>query len=151
MDSILKKLNYSDQKVALVLNAPEIFSDQIEIIKERSQFLGQFDASAVSFAMVFVTRRSELEGIIPRLMPMLEADAVFWICYPKGSSKRYLCDFNRDNGFDSLAQFEMEPVRQVSIDEDWSALRFRCVSFIKTMKRNPARVLSQEGRKRMSN
>jgi hypothetical protein len=28
-----------------------------------------------------------------------------------------------------------EPVRMVAIDEDWSALRFRRVEFIKTMNR----------------
>mgnify|MGYP005835701873 CR=1 FL=1 len=35
----------------------------------------------------------------------------------------------------------MEPVRQVAIDEDWSALRFRRVEYIKTMTRSFAMTL----------
>ncbi|MDZ7812318.1 MAG: hypothetical protein U5L74_04040 [Ideonella sp.] len=31
-----------------------------------------------------------------------------------------------------------EPVRQVVVDEDWSALRFRRAEFIKTLARHPA-------------
>jgi hypothetical protein len=34
----------------------------------------------------------------------------------------------------------------VSIDDDWSALRFRKVDFIKTMKRREGMVLSKEGK-----
>ena len=30
-----------------------------------------------------------------------------------------------------------EPVRQVAVDEDWSALRFRRAEFIKTLARHP--------------
>jgi hypothetical protein len=41
-----------------------------------------------------------------------------------------------------------EPVRMVAIDEDWSALRFRRVEFIKTLERGSARALTAEGRKR---
>ena len=41
-----------------------------------------------------------------------------------------------------------EPVRQVAIDEDWSALRFRKVEFIKTMNRKPEGAISSAGRKK---
>jgi len=34
----------------------------------------------------------------------------------------------------------------VAIDEDWSALRFRRVEFIKTLKRNPEGAISSTGR-----
>lgn len=39
-----------------------------------------------------------------------------------------------------------EPVRAVAIDEDWSALRFRKVEFIKKMTRGFA--ISEEGKRR---
>jgi hypothetical protein len=60
-------------------------------------------------------------------------DAILWMAYPKGTSKRYECEFNRDNGWDVLGRAGFEGVRQVAIDEDWSALRFRRVEFSKSL------------------
>lgn len=68
------------------------------------------------------------------------------MCYPKGTSKRYKCDFNRDTGWAIMGKFDMEPVRMVAIDEDWSALRFKKVDYIKTMKRNTEGALSEKGK-----
>ena len=70
-----------------------------------------------------------------------------WYAYPKGTSKRYTCEFNRDNGWAVVGEQGFEPVRQVAIDEDWSALRFRKVSFIKTMTRSFA--MTEEGKKKV--
>ncbi|TDM08121.1 MAG: hypothetical protein C4K60_01035 [Ideonella sp. MAG2] len=41
-----------------------------------------------------------------------------------------------------------EPVRQVAVDEGWSALRFRRAEFIKTLARHPAGAESALGRAR---
>ena len=62
-------------------------------------------------------------------------DEAIWLAYPKGTSKRYKSKINRDNGWKYLGQFDYEGVRQIAIDEDWSALRFRKIRFIKTMTR----------------
>ena len=75
-----------------------------------------------------------------------EGDAILWICYPKKSSKKYKCDFNRDSGWTVLGAAGYEPVRMVAIDEDWSALRFRKAENIKTLTRS--KTISQEGKKR---
>jgi len=69
-----------------------------------------------------------------------------WFAYPKGSSKRYKCEFNRDNGWAVLGSLGFEGVRMVAIDEDWSALRFRRVEYVKNMTRSFA--LSEEGKAR---
>jgi hypothetical protein len=52
--------------------------------------------------------------------------------YPKGTSKRYTCDFNRDSGWEVIRNAGFDSVRQIAIDEDWSALRFRRVEYIKS-------------------
>jgi hypothetical protein len=57
-------------------------------------------------------------------------DALLWFAYPKGTSTKYKCDFNRDSGWDILRQSGFDTVRQVAIDEDWSALRFRRIELI---------------------
>jgi hypothetical protein len=48
-----------------------------------------------------------------------------WVAYPKKASRRYGCEFDRDTGWQALGDAGFEPVRQVAIDEDWSALRCR--------------------------
>jgi len=69
---------------------------------------------------------------------------VVWFAYPKGSSKKYTSQINRDNGWAVLGKAGFEPVRMVAIDEDWSAVRFRRVEFIKTMTRPAEARLTQK-------
>lgn len=49
----------------------------------------------------------------------------------EGTSRRYTCEFNRDTGWAALHKAGFDTVRQVAIDEDWSALRFRRIEYIK--------------------
>ena len=53
-----------------------------------------------------------------------------WFAYPKGSSKKFHCEFNRDTGWSVLRGLGFDTVRQVAIDADWSALRFHHVECI---------------------
>jgi hypothetical protein len=148
MDAILKKLNYKDQPIIHVLNAPASFAGSLQsiapvaIVKHE---MGETDA--VEFAIAFAIKQAEVDAAAHALCPKLKGDAVLWMCYPKGSSKRYKCEFNRDTGWAAMGQYGLEPVRQVAIDEDWSALRFRKVGFIKNFNRKFA-ALSEEGKDR---
>lgn len=55
---------------------------------------------------------------------------------------------HRDSGWSTLGAVGFEPVRQVAIDADWSDLRFRRTEFIKTITRNNAMTISEEGKRR---
>ena len=72
------------------------------------------------------------------------------MAYPKSTSKKYKCEFNRDSGWPVLGAAGFEPVRMVAIDEDWSALRFRRVEHIKKMARNPEGAISTVGKRKAS-
>ena len=72
-----------------------------------------------------------------------------WFAYPKGTSKRYRSEINRDTGWQALGRAGFEPVRAVAIDEDWSALRFRRVEFIKTMTRANEHRMTAQGKARL--
>jgi hypothetical protein len=106
--------------------------------------------ASFSYVLAFVTRRSQIAKLANRLEVQAKGDAVVWIAYPKGTSKRYQCDFNRDSGWEHLGDAGFEGVRQVAIDEDWSALRFRRVEYIKSMKRDQKRALTSAGRSRIA-
>jgi hypothetical protein len=149
MTPTLKKLNFKDQPTALVMNAPASFGPEMAALDDQTQvFTDEALLAQVGFAVVFVTQQAEIERAIASLGPKLAGDAVLWFCYPKGTSKRYKCDFNRDTGWAGLGSYDLEGVRQVAIDEDWSALRFRKVGYIKSLTRRPSMALSGEGKQR---
>jgi hypothetical protein len=89
---------------------------------------------ALAFGLSFVTQIAELHRLSRKLSAKAAGDAILWFAYPKGTSKKYSCDFNRDDGWEVLRQAGFDSVRQVAIGDDWSALRFRRVEFIKQSK-----------------
>jgi hypothetical protein len=66
---------------------------------------------------------------------------------PKGTSKKYKSQIDRDHGWNMLGHEGFEPVRMVAIDEDWSAKRFRRAGFIKNMTRPKEYRLTERGRR----
>jgi hypothetical protein len=50
-------------------------------------------------------------------------DRLVWLAYPKAG--RLGTDLNRDTVAALLADDSVRPVRQIAIDDTWSALRFR--------------------------
>jgi len=77
------------------------------------------DADAV---VAFVVRQEDL-GSAEQAVAAARADRLAWISYPKGGQLG--TDLNRDRLAAALAGQGVQPVRQVSIDDTWSALRFR--------------------------
>jgi hypothetical protein len=53
-----------------------------------------------------------------------EPSGLAWAAYPKKSSG-VETDITRDHGWEALRAEGLQPVRQVAIDDTWSALRFR--------------------------
>jgi hypothetical protein len=87
-------------------------------------------AESIGFAIAFVTKHTEVDAAVKRILPKADGDAVLWFAYPKGTSKRVASEINRDTGWDSLTSAGFETVRLVAIDEDWSALRFRRAEYV---------------------
>ncbi len=148
MNPIFKKLNYKDQDTIYVLNAPESFQPAMEEMSEIAHVKTSLSKTKdASFAMAFATRQAEVDKFAAQVAKATSGDAVVWVAYPKGSSKKYTCEFNRDTGWAKMGEHGFEPVRQVAIDEDWSALRFRRVEHIKSMTRSFA--MTKAGKKKV--
>jgi hypothetical protein len=146
MASVFDKLNLKDQREILVLNAPASFEPELRKLSDVTVQTRLPTRGPVTFALIFATQQAEVDTAAKQLAKQTPGDAVVWFAYPKGSSKRYKCDFNRDTGWKALGQAGFEPVRQIAIDEDWSALRFRRAEFIKSMTRSPKNALSKTGK-----
>jgi hypothetical protein len=149
MTPLFKKLNFKDQQEILVVNAPTSFDTELADIAKFTEIIKVIKKiKAIDFVIIFVSTQEEIDNAIDLIFPKLNGDAVLWFCYPKGTSKKYTCDFNRDKGWEKLGNYNLEGVRQVAIDEDWSALRFRKTEYIKTLTRRESFAISKEGKER---
>ncbi len=148
MDPLFAKLNLKDEREVLVLGAPESFGPVLAGLKDVTVRTRVSTSRPVEFALVFCTTQRQVDSAAAAIVPLATADAKLWFVYPKQTSKRYRCEFNRDTGWAALGAAGFEGVRMVAVDEDWSALRFRRVTAIKSLKRAPSRALSTAGRAR---
>lgn len=147
MDSVLKKMNLKDHKVIYVINSPDSFKENLQDLHSEIKVRKELDnTEEIEFIIIFVVKKDQIDRIFLEVKDKLKGDALVWFCYPKGSSKKYKCDFNRDTGWETLGQAGLEPVRMVSVDNDWSALRFRKVEYIKKMTRRKSMAMSKEGK-----
>lgn len=74
--------------------------------------------------LVFVRDQTELAAERDRIVAAAAEDRLTWVAYPKAGQLG--TDLNRDSlAADICADGRARPVRQVSLDEVWSALRFR--------------------------
>ena len=129
------KLNLKDQSDIVIVNAPESFEREIASLKGVTVRRSMSEVKQVDFSLSFVTKQKEVDALAKTVGRKAAGDAIVWIAYPKKSSTKYACEFNRDSGWPSMGEAGFEPVRMVAIDEDWSALRFRRAEFIKNMTR----------------
>lgn len=143
---VIKKLNFKDQgQPVLIINAPKEY-DEIKAFFE-GEVHQQPEIDNYDFVQVFGTNNEELQAHARKAVSHVKEDGLLWLCYPKKSSKTYKgSDCSRETVMYLLADEGYEPVRQVAIDDDWSALRFRRPEKIKTLKRSFA--VTEEGKKR---
>ena len=133
MPTLFDKLNLKLQREIVVINAPASFEPELAGLQGVVVLRDAKQAKAVHFAIAFASKKVEVDALSRALAAKAEGDALLWFAYPKGTSKKYQCEFNRDSGWDVLRSPGFDTVRAVAIDEDWTALRFRRVEFIKVV------------------
>ena len=116
--SVAAKLQIKPGGTVAVLHQPD--GVDLELVQDSS---ADNDPESADTVIMFVTNRAELDE---RARPFLEAasrDALAWLAYPKaGQLDTYL---NRDSLWELLGTRGIRPVRQIAIDDTWTALRFR--------------------------
>ena len=127
---LFKKLNLGAHQEIAVFNAPDTFESELKRLKGVKIARDPAKPKAIKFGLAFAVTQAELDRASRILAGASEGDAVIWFAYPKGTSKRYKCEFNRDSGWSVIRDAGFESVRMVAIDADWSALRFRRKEFI---------------------
>jgi hypothetical protein len=73
--------------------------------------------------IVFSVNRDDLDRLSDRFVPPAKRDALTWVAYPKAG--KLGTDLNRDVLAGLMKARGVQPVRQVALDDVWSALRLR--------------------------
>ncbi len=147
MDAVLAKLQYKPPATVTVLGAPPELGPLTESWSAEARVRRRL-GTREDFALVFVRSQADVRKRAGQLATRLGEDPVLWFAYPKKSSKRYTSDLAQMVGWQPLGDMGLEAVRQVSLDTDWSALRFRRAADIGRLDRQPSMALSEEGRRR---
>jgi len=149
MHDVFQKLQFKNHDKIYVLGAPPEFRPILDSMSEYTLVKkSPMCKQEYEFALFFVKQSQDIAKYAEKASAKVPGDGLLWFAYPKKSSKKYQTDISRDHGWQPLGDLGFEAVRQVAIDENWSALRFRHVSFIKTLRRDRELRMSQEGKKR---
>jgi hypothetical protein len=132
MATLFDKLQLKGHEDILVLNAPESFEKELSRLPILHIHRSIEALPDIRFSLAFVTKQAEVDALVPKIAARAKGDAAVWFAYPKGSSKKYKCDFNRDTGWALLQDAGFDTVRSIAIDEDWTGLRFRRKEHIKS-------------------
>lgn len=118
MQDIIHKFKF--KSTGIVIHAPK----DIEEGMIKMGFNNQFTESKSTNTLVFFVSKAELVHFLSSDLKQIESDSVLWFAYPKGTSKMKT-DINRDIIRTTAEEYDITTVTAISIDDTWSALRFR--------------------------
>jgi hypothetical protein len=121
MQEVLKKLRFKGE--GIVIQAP---NNLIGAFLENG-CITEFHTTPSTNTLVFVSDQNELTHFLNDGLKHIVPDSVFWIAYPKGTSK-LKSNINRDSIRMTAEEFGITTVSAISIDDTWSALRFRPIN-----------------------
>ncbi len=120
--SLAQKLQIKSGKL-IVLNAPKGYAEQLA--RELKDLTVSARASGQAEAvLLFVNSLAEVEKLASRAGKLVKPGGMLWIAYAKGTSK-VQTDVNRDKLWAAVQPIGWQPVRQIALDEVWSAMRFK--------------------------
>lgn len=120
MTELLQKMQIKPGKTGNIINLP----DTLDLTEQIPAEYITGSNEDLDWLMAFVTNKDDIDRLADRLRGGIRDDSVIWICYPKQSSG-IKTDINRDKGWEAIHALGLRGVRQISIDQTWSGLRFR--------------------------
>ena len=118
-----RKLQVKPGMKLTIINAPPGYTARLDPLPQRVALVSR-PRWWVAAVQLFVADSRESKRLRDRARRWLVEDGRFWICRPKQSSQLQ-SDFNRDELARQVSKWGLRAVTCVSIDDTWSALRFR--------------------------
>jgi hypothetical protein len=120
---IVKKLQMKPNQRIAIINPPEGYQKQLGSIAKNTGSPERAN-NPFDFVHIFTGSAKELEEQISKAQRIVNPDSIFWISYPKLSSDQP-SNLNREKCWKIMQKFGYRAVSQISIDDRWSALRFK--------------------------
>lgn len=118
---LLHKLQIKAGTKLWLINVPREMAEEITAGAEVELVHGD---SYYDGVVAFFGAPSEVETVVPRILAELPPDGLLWVAYRKGAAGKSV-GLTRDMGWEPLERAGLRPVRQIALDDEWSALRFR--------------------------
>lgn len=123
VEKILKKMVVKSGMQLLLVNAPPGWTEYFQQHAPGNSIVTSV-GSEVPAVLLFAASQAELKAHAAAVLGALGYDGLLWAAYPKRSSG-IKSDLYRDAGWEPFTEAGLRPVTQISLDETWSALRFR--------------------------
>jgi len=123
MNALAKKLQIKPNSRWLLHNAPANFLDSLLPLPDDAEIVFNTNGS-FNGILLFITNSQELASELKVIAQVLNDDAVFWIIYPKKTSK-IVTDLEMMSSWTEPAVYGLRPVASAAVNETWTALRFR--------------------------
>jgi hypothetical protein len=130
--SLLRKLRIQPGQRLLILNAPPGYVESLGELPEGVEAHEEAQTT-YDFVHLFVKNSRQYGELGPAALGAVVYNGLLWISYPKRSSK-VETDLTRDVLWKLVEKSGLRPVTQVSINEVWSAMRFRPIEAVKSRK-----------------
>lgn len=114
-DKLFLKPEYS----AVVVNCPKEIISEFQSVNKSEKSL----SAVYNFILTFYSQRQELEKDVANLKNSLLPNGLLWIAYPK--NKALETDLNRDILHEVMKVHGFDGVSLVSLNDTWSAMRFK--------------------------
>ena len=115
-EPLLRKLQVKRGRSLRLIGAPNEYVERITPLPGESALIDEGIADVVQ---VFVRSADEVAAQAETATQSVGHGGVLWISYPKPSTE------GSEIRWDHLGQLGWRPVTEISIDETWSAVRFR--------------------------
>ncbi|WP_276352765.1 YdeI/OmpD-associated family protein [Cohnella caldifontis] len=122
-EALAKKLRLPSGGRIAVLEAPDGFLPALGLTEAAASLEPGAEAD-YDFVLAFNRSAADVERLAPSAIRAVKPDGLLWLCYPKGTSK-LKTDINRDAGWKPVSDAGWEGIALVSVDDTWSAMRFR--------------------------
>jgi hypothetical protein len=132
---LTKRLGMKSEFRTLILNAPDGFTASLDPLPVGASISTSRDSdTSYDLVNVFVSSRAEVDQHATLALDAVKKGGLLWFTYPKKSSK-IKTDVSRDVGWDAINGAGWEGIAVISVDDTWSAVRFRPHEDIKSRNR----------------
>ncbi len=122
--TVAQKLMIKPGKKVWLVNPPENYAATLGPLPAGAELVQSGEEADV--VQLFVRNREEMEAQLPQVTGRLRPGTLLWVSYYKGTA-RVKTDIHRDSLNAFGKSLGLEGIFIISVDEDWSALRFKQV------------------------